>query len=464
VTRVTAYASLTSADQADILPIVDVSDTSMASTGTTKRISIASLFNSGVVYNVANTIYDGGADVTNKIDSTAAVQAAISAAGSAGGGLVTGPRGAGLKISATLEMPTGVVLWLPGLPINAQSGLSGSPVFTLATPSTTRYTTLRDIIINCNAVTGTFGVQYSNSGLSSSTPGNHLLDNLVINQPGNDGLYLDSIIETFVDKVRVFNPGRAGFNIQNGATDGRFNMCTSGASASHGFMPSGSNNHYSLCKAYYAGYNGSTFSTGHGWYMEAVPSYFSAGITFNGCEAQDCAQNGWCFDPSNGPINNISLVGCTVDSCNAVGGSGANAVGIQTNGMTYSSICGNNIFNRSGGAGAMPYYLSVNGTQTSLALGPNGYNVTNNGILYVGGSGYSLIEPPQIDLTNASLGVKLPSGASVGGVGLYAGSGAPTLSAAQGSLYLRTDGSSTSTRAYINTNGTTGWTNLTSAT
>jgi hypothetical protein len=37
------------------------------------------------------------------------------------------------------------------------------------------------------------------------------------------------------------------------------------------------------------------------------------------------------------------------------------------------------------------------------------------------------------------------------------------LSAAKGSLYLRTDGSSASTRAYVNTDGATTWTNLTSA-
>lgn len=43
------------------------------------------------------------------------------------------------------------------------------------------------------------------------------------------------------------------------------------------------------------------------------------------------------------------------------------------------------------------------------------------------------------------------------------GSGAPTLSAPQGSLYLRTDGSSTSTRAYINTDGGTTWTAITTA-
>jgi hypothetical protein len=48
-------------------------------------------------------------------------------------------------------------------------------------------------------------------------------------------------------------------------------------------------------------------------------------------------------------------------------------------------------------------------------------------------------------------------------VGIYWGSGPPSISAVQGSLYLRTDGSSTSTRLYVNTNGSTGWTNVTTA-
>jgi hypothetical protein len=43
------------------------------------------------------------------------------------------------------------------------------------------------------------------------------------------------------------------------------------------------------------------------------------------------------------------------------------------------------------------------------------------------------------------------------------GSGAPTVSAAQGSLYLRTDGSNASTRAYINSDGGTTWVAVTTA-
>ena len=60
----------------------------------------------------------------------------------------------------------------------------------------------------------------------------------------------------------------------------------------------------------------------------------------------------------------------------------------------------------------------------------------------------------------AGAGIKLSSTANLG---VFFGSGVPTLSAAQGSLYLRTDGSSTSTRAYINTNGSTTWTAVTTA-
>ena len=52
---------------------------------------------------------------------------------------------------------------------------------------------------------------------------------------------------------------------------------------------------------------------------------------------------------------------------------------------------------------------------------------------------------------------------SAGTFGIYYGSGAPTVSAAKGSLYLRTDGSGTGDRAYINTNGGTTWTALTTA-
>jgi len=71
----------------------------------------------------------------------------------------------------------------------------------------------------------------------------------------------------------------------------------------------------------------------------------------------------------------------------------------------------------------------------------------------------------------AASGTATPAGGSTSarllfgttsGFGIYYGSGAPTVTAAQGSLYLRSDGSSTSTRLYVNTDGGTTWTNFTS--
>jgi hypothetical protein len=72
----------------------------------------------------------------------------------------------------------------------------------------------------------------------------------------------------------------------------------------------------------------------------------------------------------------------------------------------------------------------------------------------------------------AHSGTAIPAGGTTGaGVrvsstanfGVFFGSGAPTLSAAKGSLYLRSDGTTTNDRAYINTDGATTWTALTTA-
>ena len=66
-------------------------------------------------------------------------------------------------------------------------------------------------------------------------------------------------------------------------------------------------------------------------------------------------------------------------------------------------------------------------------------------------------------------GTAIPVGGTVGAgykmssttnLGIFFGSGAPTLNAAQGSLYLRTDGTTTITRMYVNTDGAATWTNV----
>lgn len=104
--------------------------------------------------------------------------------------------------------------------------------------------------------------------------------------------------------------------------------------------------------------------------------------------------------------------------------------------------------------------MSVNIENYLPAVQYNGLNTAKNVDFSASGS---------VNLgANTTLGSTTPTAggalvATAGPVGIYAGSGAPTVSAAQGSLYLRTDGSSTSTRLYVNTNGSTTWTNVTTA-
>jgi hypothetical protein len=46
---------------------------------------------------------------------------------------------------------------------------------------------------------------------------------------------------------------------------------------------------------------------------------------------------------------------------------------------------------------------------------------------------------------------------------ILSGSGVPTMAAAKGTLYLNTAGSGVADRAFINTNGSTGWAAVTTA-
>lgn len=62
-----------------------------------------------------------------------------------------------------------------------------------------------------------------------------------------------------------------------------------------------------------------------------------------------------------------------------------------------------------------------------------------------------------IDLKNSDPGFSLL------GVGFTSGTGAPTFAASKGTIYVRLDGSSSSTRMYINTDGGTTWTSFTTA-
>lgn len=118
--------------------------------------------------------------------------------------------------------------------------------------------------------------------------------------------------------------------------------------------------------------------------------------------------------------------------------------GSSANSITIANSAGNPIIGTSAG---------------SLQITPAGGSVNITGNLFA--SGYSHF----MSLTATPAGGAPATGVFMGSsaIGVIFGSGAPTVSAVKGSLYLRTDGSATNNRAYINTDGATTWTAITTA-
>lgn len=99
--------------------------------------------------------------------------------------------------------------------------------------------------------------------------------------------------------------------------------------------------------------------------------------------------------------------------------------------------------------------LAITGPPVGAGAGPA--TLTNSPTLWVA----SNVATVAAGSPNAAISIGTSGTAPL--MGIYWGSGAPTITAPQGSLYFRTDGSSTSTRLYVNTTGSTTWTNVVTA-
>jgi hypothetical protein len=148
---------------------------------------------------------------------------------------------------------------------------------------------------------------------------------------------------------------------------------------------------------------------------------------------------------------NINTGGLVSAAGNVTGGN------LRTVGLISATgnITGGNIL-----GGANVNATTHTGTTASLSGNITGGNILSSAVVSAVGNATILSGTAVPAGGTTGAGYKLSSTANLG---VFFGSGAPTLSAAQGSMYLRTDGSTTSTRMYVNTNGSTTWTAVTTA-
>jgi hypothetical protein len=95
------------------------------------------------------------------------------------------------------------------------------------------------------------------------------------------------------------------------------------------------------------------------------------------------------------------------------------------------------------------------GTTISVAANITGGNILSSAVISAVGNARILSGTAVPAGGTTGAGYRMSSTANFG---IFFGSGAPTLTAAKGSLYMRTDGSATSDRMYVNTDGATAWT------
>lgn len=199
-------------------------------------------------------------------------------------------------------------------------------------------------------------------------------------------------------------------------------------------------------------------TTGSGAHLTLQTSGVSAYVIADGTTGVVMRRGGTTqFDVGNTSSSAVTL-GANV-SLNGAAGSGGLSLGSMTGDTTLPTGAvswtgaANKGITLTAGSGASAAIESDNAVRLRFS-GSTWLFLNSTGVI---------VRPEVTPPAGGSTSARLLFG-DVSGFGIYYGTGAPTVSAAKGSLYLRTDGSGTSDRMYVNTDGSTGWTAVTTAT
>lgn len=419
----------------------------------------------GELYNVK--AYGAKGDAST--NDTAAIQLTLTTANNAGGGIV--------------YLPPGVYLISPGVGLNVGSntiirGSGVGSVLKIPNGANTTGNLVKAQTVS-NVTYDNFMIDGNSSGQASGT---------------NYGAYFGDVTNGTISNLYVKNMTGVGIHVYNSTGIKTLNNWSTG-NTFHGFEAE-------QCTACTWQGNRSFSNTLHGIIINPgeVAGTGSQGLSIIGNICDNNSQYGIAVGVANGNTGTYLSKDCVIAnnivrnntqygiqlfeqdgfllSNNEVTGNGY--FGIYLFESSNNQIIGNRLHNNSQSSNNSYDEILIEGSSSGHASTNN--MIANNSILIDGAikARYAINEGTSSDGPNIISNNFIPNAGATGrinslvatdsfasmgtgDVALYRGNGAPTLSAAQGSMYIRTDGSSTSTRLYTNTNGSTGWTSVTTA-
>ena len=190
---------------------------------------------------------------------------------------------------------------------------------------------------------------------------------------------------------------------------------------------------------------------------QAVQVYGSTGPTANTMTRR-------FSNDASGPIHVLSKSRGTTPTATTIVQNGDQLGGLifqATDGAAFASVASIEAYiDGAVGAGDLPTMVTINTANDGSATASERIRFTSSGSTETNGK------------IKANRATAIPAGGTTGAgfefsnavnFGIFFGSGAPTLTAAKGSLYLRSDGTTTNNRMYVNTDSGTTWTAVTTA-
>lgn len=349
--KITSYAALSSPASADLLPVVDVSDTSMASSGTTKNITLSTLktFTGSGGGGAGPSWIAASGDTTGATDY-ANIQAALNSAFSATpfGRVYLGPFI--YYINHPLIVPPGCgligvlaneVAEVTGGGIQSGSVVLGSTTFTQGTsPANGMVVCLSQTDGSYSVVSEEqkiYGICFDGGNIPTSVHNDGLAimggckrihaENVLLSHMNNHGVNIITGTDgaqcnaTRLKHVTARYAGANGFNLFRSSDGGYWDCLAENCTGDGWFITNLSNGKVVGCRAEH-NTNGFTFngqSAGTG----------SGGATFSACSTDGNDQHGWNITTAGGPTP-VLLSGCYARRDGVNGGAGGgNCAGIN---------------------------------------------------------------------------------------------------------------------------------------